>query len=112
MRRLPRHGIFPLVRFGGFLPLSPLSWTPPHTLGGAVSAALFLLMVRIFPDSFCQLTSSKIHLYRASSTTGRGAHGATGGGAMRVNDSKSSGAGTILLRNVAISLARLVGTLV
>ena len=36
-----RGGIFPLVRLAGYHPLSPLSWTPPHTLGGAFGAAIF-----------------------------------------------------------------------
>ena len=38
-----RCGIFRCVRSAGYHPLSPLSWTPPHTLGGAFGAAIFFV---------------------------------------------------------------------
>src|SRR5262249_10865403 len=83
-------------------------WTPPHTLGGALGAAFFFPAVRTFPDSVRRATSSKIHLYQASSITDASDRR---NAAMRVNDSKSSGASTVLLSIVAIGLAGMVGAI-
>ena len=48
MPRAVPWGIFPLVRLAGYHPLLPLSWTPPHTLGGAFGAAIFFAITGIY----------------------------------------------------------------
>jgi hypothetical protein len=63
MLHAAKRWILAAVRLPGFDPLLPLSWTPPHTLGGAYGAAFFLL-IRIITNVFCNQTSSNMNRLR------------------------------------------------
>ena len=105
----PDRRIVRLVRSAGST-RSPLSWTPPHTLGGA-SAPPFFFLIRVYYQLF--LPDDFINYEPPPAIVGLGGR-LTAASEIRQcaqTTDKSSGAGTVLLGIVAIALAGMAGTI-
>jgi hypothetical protein len=112
MPRVVSRRIFPGVRSAGYHPLSPLSWTPPHTLGGAFGAAIFFVITALYGF----FLRRHFIIYEAPpAIVGGPAREPPADSkrvpAMRANDSKSSGTATVLLGVATIALGGMVGTI-